>query len=291
MDLPLYFRVLWRFRLLVLGGFILAVGLAFLSLAKVTFVGLSPKVSYRKPQYWQSQVSILLTQKGFPWGRSVYPYKPTATSGVSTTPFADTGRFSSLTTYYSQVATSDAVSKLMLKQGPVRGRIGASPGFDEVSRTNSLPFVNVFATTTDKTSAIALANRTARAMQQVVSRQQAQAHIPAQQRVKLQVFTAAISAKVVQPRKKTIPIVIFLTVMLAVMGLAFILENLRPRVRQLQGALEVDGSLEKPVAVGGRLPAEADRAREVHAPARGRLTAEVHQPLETPEAAPSRLSG
>ncbi len=32
-------------------------------------------------------------------------------------------------------------------------------------------------------------------------------------------------------RSKTVPIVVFLTVMLAVIGLAFILENLRPRVR------------------------------------------------------------
>ena len=40
-------------------------------------------------------------------------------------------------------------------------------------------------------------------------------------------------------RSKTIPIVVFLTVMLAFVGLAFILENLRPREKPVSVTAEV----------------------------------------------------
>ncbi len=36
------------------------------------------------------------------------------------------------------------------------------------------------------------------------------------------------------PRKKTLPLIAFFTVMLAGVGLAFVLENLRPRVRAVE---------------------------------------------------------
>ena len=39
------------------------------------------------------------------------------------------------------------------------------------------------------------------------------------------------NAEIFQPRSKTMPIVIFLAVMFATVGLAFLLENLRPRAR------------------------------------------------------------
>ena len=41
----------------------------------------------------------------------------------------------------------------------------------------------------------------------------------------------AEGAALVAPRKLTRPIFIFLAVMIAALGLAFVLENLRPRVR------------------------------------------------------------
>ena len=43
--------------------------------------------------------------------------------------------------------------------------------------------------------------------------------------------SSSATTVLLEGRSKTVPIVVFLTVMLAVIGLAFILENLRPRVR------------------------------------------------------------
>jgi hypothetical protein len=52
------------------------------------------------------------------------------------------------------------------------------------------------------------------------------------------------------PRKKTTPIVVFLTVLLAAIGLAFVLENLRPRIRALAAEEE-----QQALAAGARRPA------------------------------------
>src|SRR5690242_12374528 len=50
MDLPLYFRVLWRFRLIVLPGFLVAIALAVLAYGKVDLAHM--KVTPRAvPQY------------------------------------------------------------------------------------------------------------------------------------------------------------------------------------------------------------------------------------------------
>jgi hypothetical protein len=87
----------------------------------------------------------------------------------------------------------------------------------------------------------------------VIYRQQAQADIPDKQRVVLQVFSAARNATVVSGRKKTLPIVIFLSVLLATIGLAFVLENLRPRLREVEAVPERDQPVDTPVAASSRL--------------------------------------
>ena len=76
-----------------------------------------------------------------------------------------------------------------------------------------------------------LANEAARAFKDYLTRKQADAGIPPAQRVQVQINNRASDATLLAGRKKTTPVVIFLTIMLAAIGLAFILENLRPRVQ------------------------------------------------------------
>jgi hypothetical protein len=251
MDLQLYFRVLWRFRLLVLLGLILAVLLAFLSLASVSFGKGSPKVSYRKQLEYTGTAQIFVTQRGYPWGRTIYPVIP-GPNGTFTTNYADSTRFAQLAILYAQLGTSDTVRRAMLRQGPIHGTISTAAGFDQNSRT-SLPFFYVNATAPTGAQAVALANRTATTIRSVIYRQQAQADIPDKQRVVLQVFSAARNATVVSGRKKTLPIVIFLSVLLATIGLAFVLENLRPRLREVEAVPERDQQVDTPVAASSRL--------------------------------------
>ena len=68
MDLKLYLRVLWRFRILMAAGALLAATLAFLSFVRVDPGG-SPLLSYRDDEQWVTYSMLFVTQQGFPWGR------------------------------------------------------------------------------------------------------------------------------------------------------------------------------------------------------------------------------
>jgi len=73
MSLELDMRVLWRFRVLVLAGLLLAILLAGMAMFKVDFGGGAPKLTYRQSETWQSTARLLITQDGFPEGRTTLP--------------------------------------------------------------------------------------------------------------------------------------------------------------------------------------------------------------------------
>jgi hypothetical protein len=76
-----------------------------------------------------------------------------------------------------------------------------------------------------------LARRSSAALRGYLEEQQAANQVPDSDRVVLEEVLQARKAGIYQPRSKTMPIVIFLAVGFATMGLAFLLENLRPRHR------------------------------------------------------------
>ena len=98
MDLNLYAGVVRRFWRLFVAGVLLAFALAFLSFFRVSSEG----IGYRTSEVWQSQSLLLLTQPGFPYGRTVFPSTPAQ-------PAPDPSRLQSLTELYAQLAGSDAV--------------------------------------------------------------------------------------------------------------------------------------------------------------------------------------
>jgi hypothetical protein len=79
-----------------------------------------------------------------------------------------------------------------------------------------------------------LARRHIRAFLEFLRRDQS--GLRANERVSVEVVRRPQAPMLLQPRKKTRPIIVFLTVAIATIGLAFILENLRPRVRVLPDA-------------------------------------------------------
>jgi hypothetical protein len=228
MDLALYARVLWRFRLVVLAGLILAVALAGLAMAKITPHGLR----YRNPVVWQSQATLLITQQGFPEGRALFP---PAQQG-KTYPFADTGRFANLTELYAQLASSDDVKLLMLREGAPRDEtIGAAP-LQPTNPSLPLPMLALFGYGTSAAKAVQAAELGTKAFSGYIDGQQQAAGIPLTQRVAMKVVRSVTPPIVFKPRKKTLPIVVFIAVMSAVVALAFVLENLQPRVRLVEKA-------------------------------------------------------
>jgi hypothetical protein len=217
MDLQLYLRVLWRFRLLVVVGFLLAFALAFLSFVNVTFRDGKPSFSYRETRLWESRAVVWVTRESFEAGRA------TLSEG-------ETADLSGRAALYATLAQSDAVRETMRDEGPINGALEVSASYDS-KRRSSLPFIVISAFAASPATAQSLAGRQMDALIQFIENQQAADRIPPSQRVVFEVLKRPTPAALVVDRSLTRPMVIFLTVMIAVLGLAFILENLRPRVR------------------------------------------------------------
>ena len=231
MDLPLYFRVLWRFRLLVSAGLVLACALAVLAFGRIDFDGGRPTIVPRQTEVWGSNATLLVTQRGFPLGRSitqVYDFSRDPETGreIAEPRFAAEGRFAELAAVYAQLAMSDHVIGLMLRDGPILGGIEA-----EAVRTSdrtTLPLVRVTATADSPQAAEKLAKRNVTAFLAYLKHEQALNKIEADNRVIVTVVESPQGAELLVPRKLTQPIVVFMTVMFGVAGLAFLLHNLRP---------------------------------------------------------------
>jgi hypothetical protein len=219
-DLQIFLRVVWRFRLFVALGVLLATTLALFSFVRIDLSDGTPSVSYRGSELWESNARLLVTPPGFKWG--------------ATTPGIDggeiEGRLPTLTALYSSFVTSDQVRAIMLREGgPIRGVIYASPLPANPNGDGTLPIVNITADSFTVLESIKIANRAAEALRTYVTDQQEAAGIPQRQRIELRPMNSGFAPRLIAPRSKTMPIVIFLAVMFATMSLVFVLENLRPR--------------------------------------------------------------
>jgi hypothetical protein len=219
LDLSLYGRVLWRFWPLLVGGFVVACVLAVFSVAKLSPSG----ISYRKPAVYGASAELLLTQKGFPWGRTAIP-----TSGPAGT---QPNNLSGLTELYSQFANSNEVAAIMLRRGaPKTWKVVANP-LTPTLEGSALPILAVTGEAYTPADAAKAATLGTLSLIQYVQAQQKAAAIPVSQRVNIQVLQAptALKAVAVSPHKKTLPLMVFLGVMVATIALAFVLENRRPQ--------------------------------------------------------------
>ena len=228
MDLGLYATVLWRFRWIVVLGTLLAVALTVLTVAKVTSDGLA----YRKAETWQAQTTLLLTQPGFPEGRALFPNSKTQ-GERSKYSYSDPTRFASLTALYSQFAQSDEVRALVRREGsPPGSSVSAAPVIPPGSSAYTLlPVIALFGTAQSRSDAVETTRLASDAFMAFLDRKAREAEIPESQRVQVEVLAQPRGAVVVEPRKKTLPIVVLLTVLTGTMCLVFVLENLRSRVR------------------------------------------------------------
>jgi hypothetical protein len=249
MDLQLFGRVMWRFRFVVAGGLVLALVLSTLTLLRIDRHG----VSYRRSEQWVSYSTLFVTQPGFPWGWAVAQSstQPTTTQPtVSSTgtasaagstaqrtqppALADPARLAGLAVLYSRLASADAIHQRVdprtdesVQIAPVLAGQGSS--------TSALPLISVAAISPSPVRAISLARKEVAAFRAFLVEQQARSQIPVRERVVVNVLNRAKLAQLYRRRSLTLPIVVFLTVLTAAIGLAFILENLRPRVRAVEG--------------------------------------------------------
>lgn len=230
MDLALYLRVLWRFRIIVAAGFLLAVLLAFTAVSKVSFSGGSLKLTPRKVQTWKSDAFLQVTSQNFPLGRDT----PAYTNGSQRHPSSakgDPARLSYLTTVYSQLATNDTVIRQVgidptkPEKGTLTVTALSGPAYSNPAILNILDFT---ATGPTAERAVGLASRSSKAFQSWLVGQQERAGIAPDDRVIAQEYKSATPAERISSTGKTLPVIVFLTVFGATIGLALVLENLRP---------------------------------------------------------------
>ena len=216
MDLELYGRVLWRFRIVVLLGVVLAFVLAFFAMANVNFS--TGRATYRAKEQWASYSRIFVTQKGFPYGALQTNRRDPTTLAANAV-------------FFANVATTDPVMRRAFGTKPPQGSVEAAALTVSPTSTDTLPIISVVGLAETAQQAEHLARAETAALISYVRSLQEQSQTPRSNRILLQVIQQPSSAKLLKGRSKTVPIVVFLTVMAATIGLVFILENMRPRVR------------------------------------------------------------
>ena len=115
--------------------------------------------------------------------------------------------------------------------GKIPGRTNALPLKAVNDGDSYLPIIDVSGVAATPEMSRRLAAATAAALRNYMRTEQARQGVPASDRFVTTLAKRAGSTELFTPRSKTTPIVIFLTVMIAIFVLAFILENLWPAVR------------------------------------------------------------
>jgi hypothetical protein len=235
-DLQLLLRVLWRFRVLVVGGLLLATLLAAFSYVKFNPSG-DPKFTPRETEQWEALSTLFVTSRGFPWGSigtgadPTDPVQPEADEG-KTPKGLDPVHLTGLASLYVRLATSDPVLQRMTREGPIEGALNAFPvSSDDTGRGTLLPMVTLSAIAAGPEEALALAKRHSKAFADFIETRQQEGQIPPEDRVVVEVVRHPQEAELLQGRKKTRPMIVFVAVMIVVLGVVLALENLRPRVR------------------------------------------------------------
>jgi hypothetical protein len=214
MDLNLYLRVIRRFKYIVIVGVILAAMLAVLSYARVSSSG----VTYRQPKLWASHVQLFVTQPGAPLFQATVP------PGVQAP-----GNFATQAVLYASFAASPVVAELMLQHGKLPGVVEANA--ETTADGSTLPIIDLAGVATSPQAARLTAERGVAALRQYIVTAQDKAHVAADNRTILSALGPPELPLLIKSPSITRPIFIFLAVMIAVIGLAFVLENMRPRVR------------------------------------------------------------
>lgn len=235
MNLERHLRVLWRYKLIVGMGFLLAIALAFLASYQLGGGGLKR----RGTETWSSTSQVLVTQKGFPWGRVTLPdasiqksgtSDPSSTTTDGSSPdhvqYADPSRFVNLALLYSVISYSDQV----------RGKLSDHPRADQIQATlldptNSgqsyLPVISLTTTAATASGAVKLNQDVFKGLREELVSQQQEADITDPNRVLLTILSKPSQPTLVQGFSMTSSMLAFILCIVAAVALAHILEGLR----------------------------------------------------------------
>jgi hypothetical protein len=230
MDLARHAGVLWRYRWVTAGGILLGIVLAVLASYKVTTSGLEPRGS----STYSSESQLLVTQAGFPEGRSVLPTPPPV-DGLTPQPaendkklqFADPSRFMTLADLYSTLIISDEARSL-IPEKPSASQIIASP-LPAVSGVPVLPIIELTTTADSAAGAQALNTHTADALRELLKERQAKADISPAESVQIQTVNAPSPGALTGRPSHAGSIIALLLCLIGTVAVTHLLEMLRTR--------------------------------------------------------------
>jgi hypothetical protein len=245
MNLIRHFQVLKRGRRVLAVGLLLSIAVAMLATFRVSTNGLA----FRKPETWSSTTKLLLTQPGFPWGRSVLP-AGSVPAGATAVPnptskdelqFADPSRLAYLAWIYSHFLMGDEV-RTMIKDKPVGMDIQAGPLSAGGSMSAaSLPIIGLTTTTmTTAADARHLNDEVRLALEDYLTRQQRQSHTPVSDRVVISIVDRPDPVRL-KGHSINLGVMAFLLLMVGTLSLVYLLENLRLHRSEAEAMADVYG--------------------------------------------------
>lgn len=234
MDLGTWFRVAWRFRTLLAAGFLLATFVALAAFVRVDTSGGRPTLSYRENPVYSSRSTLLVTQKGFPWGRAILDemvrIENEGGEPALVPRFGDAARYAGLAGLYAELAMGDAVEREVMSISRPGQRFTAEVAREEATGS-AMPLVYIDGYGPSAEAASDVANRAVKAFQAHLEEQQNESGIEPNRRVELVVSAQASEAELFASRSLVKPVFLFLVIMSVFVAVAFALENLRPARR------------------------------------------------------------
>jgi hypothetical protein len=186
---------------------------------------------------------------GFPWGR-------VSTDELSST---DAARLASLAVLYAELARGDEVQGRILEPDDTSTvDVTAVPG-PQFSGT-TLPIIEIRTTAPARLKAVSLAREGADSLADYIREQQDDAGIAESERVVVETLSQPSRPELVQPRKKTLPALVFVTVLVIVIALILLIENIRPSRPAGAEPVQANEGLQ-PVEPLGLRPPDAGAAR------------------------------
>jgi capsular polysaccharide biosynthesis protein len=202
----------------------------------VSFAHGKPSFSYRGSEIWAGQETLLITERGFPEGRTVFPVLGSGSTG--TPQYADPSRLADLADFYARLANSDVVlERIPGTHVQIRRPLVTAAPVVSAANQAPLPLLSFTGEAQTPNGALRLTHAAVNAFRSYMADKQNGANIPTDQRVVLSVVDDAAKAVVVQPRKKTTPLLVFVAIVAATLVFTLILEHMRPRIRVVEEAV------------------------------------------------------
>jgi hypothetical protein len=225
-DIWYHLRILWRWRVILICGLVLATALAFLVTFKPTLGG----AEWRSQATFTSSSRVMVTQPGFPQGRATLPgsdpTQPIPPPGRKLKTFAPSTRFSELAVIYSYLAQSEQVRDLITPQ-PLQDQISVVT-VPNPATGDPLPLLEIATTANSPGAARALNTAVIHGLREYLERYARRAGVPADERVELQILNPPESGALASGRSITLSVMVWLLAMAAALVAVYLLENLYP---------------------------------------------------------------